>query len=55
MAKGVKLDDNKWHTFRLMRVGRSFTITIDNAHRPQGIVGDLSHVAKSIINLRLRS
>lgn len=37
MAKGVKLDDNKWHTFRLMRVGRSFTITIDNAHRPQAM------------------
>lgn len=46
MAKGVKLDDNKWHTFRLVRVGRSFNITIDNASKPQGI-RDKVHVMRS--------
>ena len=46
MAKGMKLDDNKWHTFRLERVGRSFNITIDNASKPQGI-RDIVHVMRS--------
>ena len=46
MAKGVKLDDNKWHTFRFERVGRSFKITIDNASKPQG-TRDIIHVMRS--------
>ena len=36
MANNVKLNDNKWHEVRLNRVGRSFTISIDNAHREGG-------------------
>ena len=35
-AKNVKLNDNKWHEVRLNRVGRSFTISIDNAHHELG-------------------
>ena len=52
MAKGVKLDDNKWHTFRLVRVGRSFAITIDNASKPQGI-RDTVRVVRSTIKTKM--
>lgn len=52
MAKGVKLDDNKWHTFRLVRVGRSFAITIDNASKPQGIT-DTVRVVRSTIKTKM--
>lgn len=52
MAKGVKLDDNKWHTFRLVRVGRSFAITIDNSSKPQGI-RDTVRVVRSTIKTKM--